>query len=258
MKGLEVREALLITLRDLNRFWKYKFWLGAQIAMNLADIVIFAVIFNNLVNRQIIPDYVKFLATGILALSTFASAFSIGREVGIEIRREFTHYLLSLPLSRGALVFGRIMSGTLRGLIYQASFIILAMLVVGMPTLEGFLLVLATSTLLSASMSSLAIAISTSTRDFNLQATFRSLTYYILFFFSNVFYPEEVLKQRFPSILVAFIKVSPVSLASDIYRWAFHYYTSIDIKFEALLLTAWTTITLLLASLLYMRNLTKM
>ncbi|WP_204281071.1 hypothetical protein, partial [Morganella morganii] len=46
--------------------------------------------FNNIVNRQYIPDYVKFLATGVLALSTFASAFSIGREVDIEIRREFT------------------------------------------------------------------------------------------------------------------------------------------------------------------------
>jgi ABC-2 type transport system permease protein len=257
VKGTGLRGALLIALRDVKRFWQYKFWLGAQIAMNLADILIFAVIFNNIVNRQYIPDYVKFLATGILALSTFASAFSIGREVGIEIRREFTHYLLSLPLSRTALVLGRILSGTLRGLIYQSSFIVLAMLVVGAPSPAGLLLILATSTMLSASMSSLAIAISTSTRDFNLQATFRSLTYYVLFFLSNVFYPEEVLRQRFPPLLVCFIKLSPVSLASDIYRYEFHYYAGIDVHFEALALTAWALTTLALASLLYMRNLTR-
>lgn len=253
-----IRGGLLIALRDLDRFWKYKFWLGAQVAMNLADILIFAVIFNNIVNRQYIPDYVKFLATGVLALSTFASAFSIGREVGIEIRREFTHYLLSIPVSREALVFGRILSGTLRGLIYQASFIVLAALIVGTPTALGAVLVLSTSAMLSASMSSLAIAISTSTRDFNLQATFRSLTYYVLFFFSNVFYPEEILKQRFPGAVVSLIKLSPVSLAADVYRWAFGYNTSINVFHEYALLLAWTLVTLVLASALYLRNLTRM
>lgn len=83
--------------------------------MNIADLVIFAVIFKGLVNPAYIPDYIKFITPGILCLSIFISAFSIGREVGIELRREVTHYLVSLPVTRGQLVVGRILGGVLRG-----------------------------------------------------------------------------------------------------------------------------------------------
>jgi len=256
-KSGEFRSIALIVYRDLTRFWKYKFWLAGQIGMNLADILIYALVFNNMVNTQLIPDYFKFFTTGVIAIAAFASAFSIGREVGIEIRREYTHYLLGLPFTRWVLITGRILGGTLRGLIYQSSFILLAALLVGVPDLYGWLLIAVTSTALSASMSGLAIAISSSTKDFNLQATFRALTYYIFFFFSNVFYPRQVLAMRFPKPLAEAIGYMPVSIAADIYRWAFRYNLEIDIGQRFLLLMVWTTGMLIIASLIYLWNLTR-
>lgn len=249
----ELRASLLIAYRDLLRFWKFKHWLASQIVMNLADVVIFALVFNNIVNRQLIPDYIKFMATGVLALSTFASAFSIGREVGAEIRREVVLYLLTLPVSRWALIGGRILGGTLRGLIYQLAFIALNLALVGVPNALQAAALAYTSIALSAAMSALAVAVSTSTRDFNLQATFRALTYYTLFFFSNVFYPKEVLRLRFPGLLADAVTHTPVSLASDIYRWAFGYSTVLT-PTALLEITVWALALLLVASLLYRRN----
>ncbi|MEM1713999.1 MAG: ABC transporter permease, partial [Desulfurococcaceae archaeon] len=99
-----IRGAVLVAQRDLSRFWRNIYWLAGQVAMNIADLVIFAVIFRGLVNPAFIPDYIRFITPGILCLAIFISAFSIGREVGIELRREVTQYLVSLPVTRGALV----------------------------------------------------------------------------------------------------------------------------------------------------------
>lgn len=248
-----VRAALLFAYRDLLRFWKFRYWLASQVVMNLADVVIFAFIFNNIVNRQYIPDYVKFMATGVLAASIFASSFSIGREVGAEIRREVSLYLLALPAPRYSLIAGRVLGGTLRGLVYQLAFVALNIALVGVPNPTQAVAIAYTSLLLSAAMSALAIAISTSTRDFNLQATFRALTYYTLFFFSSVFYPKEVLALRFPQPIAEAVTHTPVSLAAEVYRWGFGYSSYLG-STTLLELTGWAAALLIAASLLYARN----
>jgi ABC-2 type transport system permease protein len=81
---INIRNISIIISRDLQRFWKYRWWLAGLITMNLADLFIFALLFNNMVRRDLIPNYFLFIATGIAAIASFASAFSIGREVGVE------------------------------------------------------------------------------------------------------------------------------------------------------------------------------
>lgn len=249
------RNMWIVASRDLSRFWRYKHWLAGQVAMNLADILIFGLIFRGIVNPALIPDYVKFITPGILALSIFISAFSIGREVGVELRREVTHYLVSLPISRADLIFGRILGGVLRALIYQAGFLVFALLILPKhPGLVDWLLIFYTTLLLSFTMSSISISLSTSTRDFNMQATLRSVTYYIMFFVSNVFYPETVIAIRLGPA-APLVKYSPLTMATAIYRSAFGVETGVDIAFNVIGLLGWTTLISLLAYKLYSRNL---
>jgi ABC-2 type transport system permease protein len=111
-------QAYIVALRDLKRFWQNIYWLAGQVAMNIADLLIFGLIFRGIVRPELIPDYIRFITPGILCLSIFISSFTIGREVGVELRREVTHYLVSLPITRGALVAGRVLGGVLRGLMY--------------------------------------------------------------------------------------------------------------------------------------------
>jgi len=120
MVGLRefVLQSFIVSQRDLKRFFMNIYWLAGQVAMNIADLVIFGLIFRGIVNPVLIPDYIKFITPGILCLSIFISSFTIGREVGVELRREVTHYLVSLPITREHLVAGRILGGVLRGFTY--------------------------------------------------------------------------------------------------------------------------------------------
>ncbi|WP_440059071.1 ABC transporter permease [Thermogladius sp. 4427co] len=246
-------KAIVIAERDLRRFWRYRFWLAGQIVMNIADIVIFGLVFSSMIT---IPGYVKFITPGILSLAMFISSFSIGREVGVELRREVTDYLVSLPVSRFELVFGRFLGGALRGIIYQSGFIILALIIVGAPTISGWAIIVYTSITLSFAMSALSIALSTVTKDFNLQATIRSVTYYILFFFSNIFYPAQAIAMRLGP-LGGIVSYMPLSVATSLYRWGFRYSVDVDIEGNVVLLAAWTLVLVSVSWLLYQRNITR-
>ncbi|MGB9827439.1 MAG: ABC transporter permease [Thermosphaera sp.] len=250
----ELRSIVNIAYRDIARFWRYKYWLAGQVAMNLADILIFGLIFNGVVNKDLIPDYVRFVTPGILCLSIFISSFSIGREVGVELRREVTQYLLTLPVRREGLIIGRLLGGAARGLVYQFGFLVFASIILSPPSLEGWVYVLATSSTLALTMSSVSISLSTVTRDFNLQATVRSLTYYILFFVSNIFYPQKVIAARLGP-LAPVVDYSPLTMATNIYRWAFRYDASINPWGNFAGLGAWSLVIVALAYKLYIRNL---
>lgn len=254
MTRRDLRVTLLVAYRDLARFWRYRFWLFGQIVMNIADIAIFGLIFRGIVNRQLIPDYLRFITPGVLSLSIFISSFSIGREVGMELRREVTHYFLALPIKRGLFVTGRLIGGLARGFVYQIGFLALALILLNPPSITGWLFILSTSTMLALIMSSLSISLTTVTRDFNLQATIRSLVYNVLFFVSNIFYPKRVVEARLGSASFI-VDYSPLTMATNIYRWGFGYDLSIDPLLNLLGLTIWALIALPLSYKLYIRNL---
>ncbi|MDM7275417.1 MAG: ABC transporter permease [Thermoprotei archaeon] len=252
------RSVPIIAYRDLQRFWKYKWWLAGLITMNLADLLIFALVFRGIVRREVVPDYLQFIAPGIASIAAFAAAFTIGREVMVELRRDFHHYLLSLPISRLELVAGRIASGLARGLIYQLPFIVLIVILTRLPSPTEALIALSVSAMIAASMSSLSIALSTLARSLELQATIRGLVYFIVFFASNIFYPEHIIRVRFPEAVQIVIINNPISIATSIYRHIFTPHlvqTAYTLEELLLKLTLWTVILLLVGALLYERNL---
>ncbi|MEM3830598.1 MAG: ABC transporter permease [Sulfolobales archaeon] len=256
IRMLNPRSLYIVIDRDLNRFWKYRWWLAGLVTMNLADLFIFALVFNNMVRRDLIPDYFIFMAPGITAIASFASAFSIGREVGVEVRREYTQYLLSLPISRYELAIGRILSGTVRGLIYQTPFMILTIILIKIPEPLNLAEMILASALLASTMSSLSIAISTSTKNFDMQATLRSFSYFILFFISNVFYPDPLIKTRFPEPLYTVAILNPISLTVSLYREILGISPSAFSTYQILmLLGVWLIIALVLGGYFYLRNL---
>lgn len=252
-----LRGAYAVAKRDLDRFWRYRWWLAGLITMNLTDLFIFALVFNNIVKRSYIPNYFLFIAPGIAAIATFASAFSIGREVGMELRRGYTQYLLSLPLTRLQLAMGRILGGGVRGLVYQLPFLALLVILTGLPGGAEMAVVFLTSLLLTISMSGLSIFIFTVVRSFDLQATLRSFVYFVLFFFSNVFYPEKLVREYFPQPLYQAISNNPVSIAATIYRWAFTRELAPEADPWQLLarLAAWFAVFTVLGGYLYLKNL---
>ena len=216
-----MRVMLTIARRDLRRMWKYKWWLTGLIAMNLSDLFIMALIFNNVVRREYIPDYVKFVAPGITVIALFASSFSIGREVAMEIRKEINLYLLSLPVKTYELLVGRLLGGVIRGFIYVAPFIVLLNLVNGLPNVEYVAYAALGLLGVAFAISSLSISLSALARRIELQATVRSVLYFVLFFFSTVFYPRRIVRVM-PESLQNIVHYNPISIATELLRAAYN------------------------------------
>ena len=199
---------------DFRVFFKYRFTLAGLISMNLADLLIMAVVFTKMVSF----NYFQFLAPGIVAMGLFAAAFVIGREVNNETRRGYNQYLLSLPLRRSELVLGRMIAGGLRGLLYATPLLFLAMVILKFPTAAQFALILFAMYLLSMGISGLAISLAVALRSFERFTTARSLLYLILIFCSTVFYPLAVLQQILPGSLILLAQWNPLSRVSDLIR----------------------------------------
>jgi len=199
---------------DLRVFFKYRFTLAGLISMNLADLLIMAVVYTRMVSF----NYFQFLAPGVVATGLFAAAFVIGREVNMETRRGYNEYLLSLPLRRSEFVLGRMTAGGLRGIIYAIPLLGLAMLILKFPTLTQFGLMLFAMYLLSMGISGLAISLAVALKGFERFTTARSLLYLLLIFCSTVFYPLTVLRTILPTSLVLFARLNPLSAVSDLIR----------------------------------------
>jgi ABC-2 type transport system permease protein len=209
---------------DFRNFFRYKWWLVGLISMNLADLFIMALVYSHMLSSSAgITNYFTFFAPGLAVTGLFASAFMIGREVNMERRREVHHYMLSLPMTRTELAVGRVLSGGLRGMVYMSPLLLTCFVFLGFPTIPQFLLILVVLFFVALGISGLSITIAVSTSSLEKFITARGLVYYSLFFCSSVFYPLSLIEQlggshQFPSVLVTFAEINPLSNASDMIR----------------------------------------
>ncbi|MGD0495806.1 MAG: ABC transporter permease [Candidatus Bathyarchaeia archaeon] len=219
-----MKAILYMVEHDFRNFFRYKWWLVGLISMNLADLFIMALVYSHMLSSSAgITNYFTFFAPGLAVTGLFASAFMIGREVNMERRREVHHYMLSLPMTRTELAVGRVLSGGLRGMIYMSPLLLTCFIFLGFPTIPQFLLILAVLFFVALGISGLSITIAVSTSSLEKFITARGLVYYSLFFCSSVFYPLSLIEElgregKFPSVLVTFAEINPLSNASDMIR----------------------------------------
>ena len=211
---------------DFRNFFRYKWWLAGLISMNLADLFIMAVVYNQMVSSEIveqIKSYFTFFAPGVTIVGLFASAFMIGREINMEVRRQIHHYLLSLPITRLELAVGRLLAGGLRGMMYMSPLLLTTFLFLGFPTLPQLFVILGALFLLAMGISGLSIATAVSTKSFEKFVTARGLVYYVLFFCSSIFYPLSLIQLLgregvMPQPIVKLAELNPLSNGADLIR----------------------------------------
>jgi len=221
-----VKAILYMVEHDFRNFLRYKWWLVGLISMNLADLFIMAIVYNNMLApaiRDQIKNYFSFFAPGLAVTGLFASAFMIGREINMERRREVHHYMLSLPMTRLELAIGRVLSGGLRGMLYMMPLLFTCFIFVGFPSILQFCVILGVLFLVAIGISGLSISIAVSTSSLEKFITARGLVYYTLFFCSSVFYPLSLIQSlgadgKFPTVLVTLAEINPLSNASDMIR----------------------------------------
>ena len=211
---------------DFRNFFRYKWWLAGLISMNLADLLIMAVVYNQMVSQEITEltkSYFNFFAPGVTVVGLFASAFMIGREINMEVRRQIHHYMLSLPITRLELAVGRLLAGGLRGMTYMSPLLLTTFLFLGFPSVPQLLVILGALFLLATGISGLSIATAVSTTSFEKFVTARGLVYYVLFFCSSIFYPLSLIQTLgqegvMPQPIVVLAELNPLSSGADLIR----------------------------------------
>ena len=219
---MAVKPILTIVERDFKYFFRYKWWVAGMVSMNLADLFIMAIVYTRMVKPDVITDYFVFFAPGLTITALFAAAFMIGREINMEVRREISHYMLSLPVKRWELAIGRVLAGGLRGIIYMAPLLATTLGITylytgAFPAPLEFLTILAALFLVSLGTSGLSIALAVSTTSFEKYITARGVVYYLLFFCSTVFYPIGLIERALPQ-LTLLARYNPLSCGADLSR----------------------------------------
>ncbi|MDH5448506.1 MAG: ABC transporter permease [Candidatus Bathyarchaeota archaeon] len=221
-----MKAVLHVIEHDFRNFFRYKWWLAGLISMNLADLFIMAVVYNQMVSPDIaeqIISYFSFFAPGVTIIGLFASAYMIGREINMEVRRQIHHYMLSLPITRLELAIGRLLAGGLRGMVYMSPLLLTTFLFLGFPSLPQLLVILGALFLLATGISGLSIATAVSTTSLEKFVTARGMVYYVLFFCSSIFYPLSLIQDLgrdgvMPQFVVMLAEFNPLSSGADLIR----------------------------------------
>jgi ABC-2 type transport system permease protein len=171
-----------------------------------------------LLNTFQTTNYFSFMAVGMIAFTAlFTTAFS-GMSVVWDRRLGFLNKALSTPVSRGIIIFSKILSATLRSM-FQAGIIILIALAFGLQFGASFsplyiLGVFAILFLICVGLSSLFIAITIRSTRMETPMAVMNLITLPLMFASNAFFPTDVM----PDWLKAIASVNPMTYTTDAVR----------------------------------------
>jgi ABC-2 type transport system permease protein len=163
-------------------------------------------------------DYFSFMAVGMIAFTAlFTTAFS-GMSVVWDRRLGFLNKALSTPVSRGVIVFSKVLSATLRSM-FQAGIIIVIALAFGLQFGASFsplfiLGVFAILFLICVGLSSMFIAITIRSTRIETPMAVMNLITLPLMFASNAFFPTNIM----PPWLQTVAQVNPMTYTTDAVR----------------------------------------
>ncbi len=162
-------------------------------------------------------DYFSFLAVGMIAFVCLFTAMFSGMSIVWDRRFGFLDKVLSTPVSRGTIIMGKVLSSVLRSL-SQAVIVLLIAVPLGMDTanitvvgIGGTFLAMFLMTL---GFSALFIMLALRSTDWQSQMAIMNLLNLPLLFGSNALFPSKFM----PDWLQAFVKINPISYATDAAR----------------------------------------
>jgi ABC-2 type transport system permease protein len=171
-------------------------------------------------------DYFSFMAVGMIAFTAlFTTAFS-GMSVVWDRRLGFLNKALSTPVSRGVIIFSKVLSATLRSM-FQAGIIILIAIAFGLKFGASFnpiyvLGVFAMMFLICVGLSSMFIAITIRSTRIETPMAVMNLITLPLMFASNAFFPTSIM----PSWLQTVASYNPMTYTTDAVRQLLIYDTT--------------------------------
>jgi ABC-2 type transport system permease protein len=165
-----------------------------------------------------VADYFSYMAVGMVSMIVMTTTMFSGMSIVWDRRLGFLDKVLSTPVSRGAIIFAKVLNATLRAM-FQATIILGLAYILGLQVSETFTLlnilgIYAAIFLLGVGLSSVFLAFSLRSTRMERPMQIVSLITIPLMFASNTFFPISLM----PDWIQAIARVNPLSYVTDAVR----------------------------------------
>lgn len=217
----ELLAILQLARNDFSYFFRTKWLMAVLLSLNLSDMLVVALVY-----KQIIPiskiNYFQFFVPAVIVMGMFVAALDTGRRIWLAIREGVIQYYLSLPISTPGIVVAYLLAGGLSAMVYSASLLLVALIVLPMATVGNTLLLLPFLFFLAMGLAgiSAALAAVASTHGEYFFA-YQQVVQILLLTLSTVYYPIEIIQNYLPTFLTSLVSANPLSLAAQAMRNTF-------------------------------------
>jgi ABC-2 type transport system permease protein len=165
-----------------------------------------------------VSDYFSYIAVGMISFIVLFTTMFSGMSIVWDRRLGFLNKVLSTPVSRGAIIFSKVLNASLRSM-FQASIVLMIGVLLGLRASSTFnplniIALYAAIFLLCLGLSSVFLALALRSTKWETQMAIVNLINLPLMFASNTFFPIS----QMPSWIQAIAMVNPVSYLTDAIR----------------------------------------
>jgi ABC-2 type transport system permease protein len=189
--------------------------------VNLFTPLLFLLLFSQLLQKLtslpgLSGSYLTYITPGILVLNAVMGSFQSGMSIVNDLNSGFLQKLLLTPVSRAAVLLGRLMTDLLVLIIQSTIIIVVAMLLgLGIATgLPGLILIFATLAFFDLAWAGLLLAVGMKTRKAETVAAVGNLLALPMLFVSSALFPTSIMPQWAQTVS----SYNPVSYASNVAR----------------------------------------
>lgn len=189
MQAAEFQAIYVMWLRQMKRFIRSKSRLVSTIVQPLFFLIILGSGFRDAIFEDI-PDYLSFLAPGIVTMAILFSSMFTGISVLWDKQFGFLQEVLVAPISRFSIIIGRTLGGATVALIQGVIILLISLgLGVNISGVFGLLLTLVFMVLIAFTSVGFGLVIASKMEDFQGFQLIMSLLIMPLLFLSSAFFP---------------------------------------------------------------------
>jgi len=209
-------------VRSLKKLLRNPILLFFSLFQPIIFITLFTQLFSGfgaLLPASLGRDYTRFAVAGIVLQNGFSSAFQSGTSMVDDLRSGFLVKMLATPVSRTAILLGRISTDMFRMVVQSSIIFLLAFLLGAYPDtgIPGYLLMLATIAFFGLAWSGISLSIGLKTRSAETVFGIAGTLTFPLLFMSTALVPPELQ----PKWMQQVSPYNPVSITVDAIRATF-------------------------------------
>jgi ABC-2 type transport system permease protein len=165
-----------------------------------------------------VKDYFSYMSVGMISFIVMFTTMFSGMSIVWDRRLGFLNKVLSTPVSRGAIIFSKVLNASLRAM-FQATIILILAVIFGLKVSSTFSVVnilgiYAAIFLLCLGLSSVFLALALRSTKMETQMAIVNLINLPLMFASNTFFPIS----QMPDWIQAIARVNPISYLTEAIR----------------------------------------